>query len=46
MEMVFDWDRHNLIEIKVHGLKPAEVEQALTISPVLIYEQDADGEAR
>lgn len=39
---MFDWDRHNL----AHGLKPLEVEQALTIRPILIYEQDAEGEPR
>jgi len=43
---VFEWDRHNLKKIKAHGVDPAEVEQALSISPILIYEQDADGEAR
>lgn len=43
---VFDWDRHNLKKIKAHGIIAVEVEQALTISPVLIYEQDADGEPR
>jgi len=43
---VFDWDRHNLAKIKVHGIDAAEVEQALSISPILIYGQDADGEPR
>ncbi len=42
MKMMFDWDRHNLKKIKAHGLEPGEVEQALAISPILIYEQDAD----
>ena len=44
--MMFDWDRHNLKKIKAHGLEPAEVEHALTSSPILVYEQDAEGEAR
>ncbi|MFN7939249.1 MAG: hypothetical protein U0R19_38345 [Bryobacteraceae bacterium] len=44
--MMFDWDRHNLKKIKAHSLKPLEVEQALTIRPILIYEQDAEGEPR
>lgn len=43
---MFDWDRHNLQKIKVHGIDAAEVEQALSIGPILIYEQDADGEPR
>jgi uncharacterized DUF497 family protein len=43
---VFDWDRHNLKKIKAHGVDAAEVEQALSISPMLIYEQDADAESR
>ena len=43
---MFEWDRHNLKKIKAHGINVLEVEQALSISPVLIYEQDADGEAR
>ncbi len=46
MKVMFDWDRHNLKKIKAHGLEPGEVEQALAISPILIYEQDADGELR
>lgn len=38
--------RHNLKKIKAHGLEPVEVEHALTSSPILVYQQDADGEAR
>jgi uncharacterized DUF497 family protein len=44
--VVFDWDRNNLTKIKAHRLKAAEVEEALSRDPVLIYEQDADGELR
>lgn len=43
---MFDWDRHNLKKIRAHGIEAAEAEQALSISPVLIYEQEADGEPR
>lgn len=43
---MFDWGRHNLKKIKAHGITAAEVEQALSISPILIYEQDAGGESR
>ena len=43
---VFDWDRDNLRKIKAHRIKQAEVEQALSGDPLLVYEQDADGEVR
>ncbi len=43
---MFEWDRHNLKKIKAHGINAEEVEQALSISPVLIYEQDAQAESR
>jgi uncharacterized DUF497 family protein len=43
---VFDWDQNNLKKIKAHRVTVAEVEQALGREPILIYEQDADGEAR
>ena len=47
MEMVvFDWDQSNLRKIRAHRVKVEEVEQALSRDPVLIYEQDANGEAR
>jgi uncharacterized DUF497 family protein len=42
---VFDWDENNLKKIKAHRVT-AEVEQALAREPVLIYEQEADGEIR
>jgi uncharacterized DUF497 family protein len=41
--VVFDWDQSNLKKIRAHRI---EVEQALSREPILIYEQDADGEAR
>ncbi len=43
---MFEWDRHNLKKIKAHKVNAIEVEEALSISPILIYEQDADGESR
>ena len=43
---VFDWDQNNLKKIRTHRIKLEEVEQALSRDPVLIYEQDAGGEAR
>lgn len=43
---MFDWDQHNLNKIKAHGVSAAEVEQALSIRPMLVYEQEADGELR
>jgi hypothetical protein len=42
----FDWDQNNLNKIRAHRIKAEEVEQALSREPILIYEQDADGEAR
>lgn len=44
--VVFDWDENNLKKIRAHRIKPEEVEQALSYSPVLIYEQDANDESR
>ena len=43
---MFDWDQNNLKKIRAHRVKAAEVEQALSREPILIYEQAADGEAR
>jgi uncharacterized DUF497 family protein len=43
---VFDWDESNLRKIRAYGIDAAEVEQALSADPILIYEQDADGESR
>jgi uncharacterized DUF497 family protein len=42
----FDWDGNNLKKIQAHRISVAEVEQALSRDPILIYEQDADGEGR
>ena len=43
---VFDWDESNLRKIRAHRIKSEEVEQGLSNSPILIYEQDAQGEPR
>jgi uncharacterized DUF497 family protein len=47
MEMtVFEWDKHNLRKIRAHRIKPEEVEQGLSNHPILIYEQNVEGEPR
>jgi uncharacterized DUF497 family protein len=43
---VFDWDESNLRKVRAHRIKPQEVEQALSNAPILIYEQDVEGEVR
>ena len=43
---MFDWDRNNLRKIRAHRINPDEVEQALSNHPILIYEQDVEGEPR
>jgi uncharacterized DUF497 family protein len=43
---VFDWDQDNLKKIRMHRITAIEVEQALTHEPILIYEQEAEGEPR
>lgn len=43
---VFDWDENNLRKVRAHRIKSEEVEQGLSNSPILIYEQDAQGEPR
>ena len=44
--MVFDWDGGNLRNIRAHRIKAGEVETALSTGPILIYEQDVEGEVR
>ena len=44
--VVFDWDENNLRKIRTHRIKPEEVEQGLSNGPILIYEQDVQGEPR
>jgi uncharacterized DUF497 family protein len=43
---VFDWDDSNLRKIRAHGIKRADVEQALSGDPIPIYEQDSGEESR
>jgi hypothetical protein len=43
---VSDWDENNLRKIRAHRIKSEEVEQGLSNSPILIYEQDVQGELR
>ena len=43
---MFDWDQSNLRKIRAHRIKRQEVEQPLSNAPILIYEQDAEGETR
>ena len=43
---MFDWDENNLRKIRSHRVKRAEVEEALSNDPILIYEQSAAGEPR
>ena len=43
---MFDWDPSNLKKIGAHRVTVAEVEEALSREPILIYEQAADDEAR
>ena len=45
-DAVFDWDENNLRKIRAHRIRPGEVEQALSNSPILICEQDVGGEPR
>jgi hypothetical protein len=40
---VFDWDENNLRKIRAHRVKRADVEQALSNGPILIYEQSVGG---
>ena len=43
---MFDWDEHNLRKIHAHRINREEIEQALSNNPILIYEQEVEGEAR
>ena len=43
---MFEWDQNKLRKVRAHRIKPAEVEGALSNSPILIYEQDVQGEVR
>lgn len=43
---MFDWDEHNLRKIRAHRIKREEIEEALSNDPLLIYQQQMEGEAR
>jgi len=43
---VFDWDENNLRKIRKHRIKREEAEGALSSDPILMYEQDIQGELR
>ncbi|HEX3685920.1 MAG TPA: BrnT family toxin [Bryobacteraceae bacterium] len=43
---MFEWDEHNLRKIRAHQVEREEAEQALSNNPILIYQQDVEGEAR
>jgi uncharacterized DUF497 family protein len=43
---MFEWDRNNLRKIRAHGIRREETERALLNDPILIYEQDVEGERR
>ena len=44
--MAFEWDRNNLRKVRAHRIKPAEAEEVLENDPLLVYEQDVEGENR
>ena len=44
--MIFEWDWNNLRKIRAHRITQEEPEQVLLNDPVLIYEQDVQGEIR
>ena len=46
LRAMFDWDRDNLKRIKAREIDAAAVGEALSISPILIYEREADGKSR
>ena len=43
---MFEWDRNNLRKIRAHRISRGEVEEALLNDPILVYEQDVEGESR
>ena len=43
---MFEWDRHNLRKIRAHGIRREEVQQSLANDPILVHEQDVEGEIR
>lgn len=43
---MFDWDQNNERKVRKHRINCEEVEQALSNDPILIYEQEVQGELR
>ncbi|HUJ50971.1 MAG TPA: BrnT family toxin [Bryobacteraceae bacterium] len=43
---MFDWDENNRRKLKAHRVTTADVEQALSQAPILVYEQEAHDEVR
>lgn len=43
---MFEWDENNLRKIRAHRISSEEVEHALSNAPILVYEQDVQGELR
>lgn len=43
---MFDWDRNNLRKVRGHRIRREEAEQALSNDPILVYEQEVEGEIR
>lgn len=43
---MFDWDQSNERKIRKHRISCEEVEQTLSNDPILIYEQEVQGELR
>ena len=43
---MFDWDENNLRKIRAHRIKRADVEQAVSSDPILIYQQNVGEESR
>jgi uncharacterized DUF497 family protein len=44
--MLFDWDEHNIAHIWRHRVLPHEAEQAVTLTPIEVGYETADGEDR
>lgn len=43
---MFQWDRNNLRKNRAHRIEREEAEQALRNDPILVYEQEVEGEPR
>jgi uncharacterized DUF497 family protein len=46
VDAVFDWDENNLRKIRAHRIKRGDVEEVLSNSPILVYEQHVGEEPR